>query len=270
MRFWHLFTGQGKRISLNSAAEASNIETIVSDAQNVRKCENAGHTRSTLARESRSSKNDSNSDISNIEITNNQSRHDAAKIKMDNSFGGRRGLEDSDISAGKDDIGSRRNSSCDKNSSDNMGGKSGDIRDHRRQNNKVDKAGVDQNVPPTILQSNSQPKTEMDIARDCKESDSICEGQTQSLFDEEPVALTVVAAPAAFAPVRHEMPLHKTHTCKPSRQSGIFDDEDGPTIIFDEDSMQSVDYERNMLNQDFNGDTVDILERVDEDDEDVL
>ena len=51
----------------------------------------------------------------------------------------------------------------------------------------------------------------------------------------------------------------------------LFHDTDGPQIIMNEDSMQSVDYEKSMLDQNFNSDTVDVLGTLDEDDdEDVL
>lgn len=110
----------------------------------------------------------------------------------------------------------------------------------------------------------SPPKTEMDVARDCEQVSSTLQGQKSSFFD------TVAFGLAATAPGQHDRALHSTSGSKPSRQAGIFDDEEGPTVILDEDSMQSVDYERNMLNQDFNCDTVDILETVEEDDEDVL
>lgn len=110
----------------------------------------------------------------------------------------------------------------------------------------------------------SPPKTEMDVARDADQVSSTLQGQKSSFFE------TVAFGRAATAPGQHDRALDSTSGSKPSRQAGIFDDEEGPTVIFDEDSMQSVDYEKNMLNQDFNCDTVDILETVEEDDEDVL
>lgn len=51
----------------------------------------------------------------------------------------------------------------------------------------------------------------------------------------------------------------------------LFHDTDAPQIMMNEDSMQSVDYEKSMLDQNFNSDTVDVLGTLDEDDdEDVL
>jgi hypothetical protein len=52
---------------------------------------------------------------------------------------------------------------------------------------------------------------------------------------------------------------------------GLFYEPDGPQIIMNEDSMQSIDYEKSMLDQNFNSDTVDVLGTLEEDDdEDVL
>jgi hypothetical protein len=116
----------------------------------------------------------------------------------------------------------------------------------------------------------SSVKTEMDITQDCELCKKMVQGQKLSLSDKRPPALTFAFARAGTAPARDERPLHSPDEPKSSRKTGIFDEDQGPTVIFDEDSMQSVDYERNMLNQDFNCDTVDVLETVDEDDEDVL
>lgn len=56
-----------------------------------------------------------------------------------------------------------------------------------------------------------------------------------------------------------------------SNGCGQFDNMDGREIIVNEDSMQSLDYEKCMLEQHFNSDTVDVLDPLDEeDDEDVL
>lgn len=69
-------------------------------------------------------------------------------------------------------------------------------------------------------------------------------------------------------PSPDESDLHnRTHDV-----GSLFHDTDGPQIIMNEDSMQSVDYEKSMLDQNFNTDTaVDVLGTLDEDDdEDVL
>lgn len=56
-----------------------------------------------------------------------------------------------------------------------------------------------------------------------------------------------------------------------SNGCGHFDSQEGPEVIVNEDSMQSLDYEKCMLEQHFNSDTVDVLDTLDEeDDEDVL
>jgi hypothetical protein len=56
-----------------------------------------------------------------------------------------------------------------------------------------------------------------------------------------------------------------------SNGCGHFDNMEGREVIVNEDSMQSLDYEKCMLEQHFNSDTVDVLDPLDEeDDEDVL
>jgi hypothetical protein len=129
---------------------------------------------------------------------------------------------------------------------------------------------LEEDCSSKVRTTESPLKTEMDVTLDCVRTKNTIQGQKLTLSDKRPPALTFAFARAATAPVRNERPLHSPDEPKPSRKTGIFDDDEGPTVIFDEDSMQSVDYERNMLNQDFNCDTVDVLETVDEDDEDVL
>jgi hypothetical protein len=129
---------------------------------------------------------------------------------------------------------------------------------------------VEEDCSSKVRTTESPLKTEMDVTRGCERTKNTVHGQKLTLSDKRPPALTFAFARAATAPVRDERSLHSPDEPKPSRRTGIFDDDEGPTVIFDEDSMQSMDYERNMLNQDFNCDTVDVLETVDEDDEDVL
>jgi hypothetical protein len=62
--------------------------------------------------------------------------------------------------------------------------------------------------------------------------------------------------------------VQRSHSDSPG---GFFYEPDGPQIIMNEDSMQSIDYEKSMLDQNFNCDTVDVLGTLEEDDdEDVL
>lgn len=62
--------------------------------------------------------------------------------------------------------------------------------------------------------------------------------------------------------------FQRSHSDSPG---GLFYEPDGPQIIMNEDSMQSIDYEKCMLDQSFNSDTVDVLGTLEEDDdEDVL
>lgn len=68
-------------------------------------------------------------------------------------------------------------------------------------------------------------------------------------------------------PSPDELDLHN----RTQQVGSLFHDTDAPQIMMNEDSMQSVDYEKSMLDQNFNSDTVDVLGTLDEDDdEDVL
>jgi hypothetical protein len=247
----------------------------------------------------------SNSNDSASDRRSSQPKRDTGKennvesgIRSDNS-----GKRRDNCRAGRDDTGHGDNSSANRNSPNDNGGVSID-RDNKQETYRVDKKGspksaddtfgtfgflcttepnheksINEQLPAVKVGNHSSSeirltesplKTEMDVTRDCERSNSIVQGLTSTLSDKKPAAFTVSFSRATAAPAYHEQPLHSPDKPKPSRKTGIFDDEDCPTVIFDEDSMQSVDYERSMLNQQFNSDTVDVLETVDEDEEDVL
>lgn len=143
---------------------------------------------------------------------------------------------------------------------------------------KVAKTGKKQEEPmEVVIQNNSNAAQIGNFALDSG-TESRLNRKDQNILEEDEIIeskLFIDRSPPRLkrtsedvnAPSPDES-VQRSHSDSPG---SLFYEPDGPQIIMNEDSMQSIDYEKSMLDQNFNSDTVDVLGTLEEDDdEDVL
>lgn len=143
---------------------------------------------------------------------------------------------------------------------------------------KIAKTGMEQEESMEVVTQNDSNAEHIMISTPVSGTQSQLNREDQNILEDDEIMESkffIDRSPPRLKRANEEVdapsPYESVQRSHSDSPGGLFYEPDGPQIIMNEDSTQSIDYEKSMLDQNFNSDTIDVLGTLHEDDdEDVL